>query len=194
MTGGLFKKWWKEQLSRTCVRSRMLIQNTENERKRILYITEKLGLLLDLSFPQEQTQTMSKSRFGATIEQVGLDLKEGIEGKDIVMNSLRLVRNGAVATWHIINGILPSILNSTNGQKFEVVHRESAFQGTTNAVKKIKDTKGVAGKASAVVLELFDGPVDDGLALIGGAQHIIVPVREGMQQVMDPEKVKQLAA
>jgi hypothetical protein len=120
-------------------------------------------------------QLMS-TRFGATMEQVKGDLIEGIEGKDVVGDTLRAFRNAAIGLFHGVQGIIPSIANAFNGQEYEVVERDGPLHGTRTAFRKILETKGFIGKVSAVIFEATDGPVDDVLALTGGAKRIVVPV------------------
>lgn len=103
------------------------------------------------------------------------DLMEGIEGKDVITETMRGTRNALVALWHGLQGIIPSIANSMNGQKFNVVSRNGGLHGTTNAIRKIFETKGILGKASAIFAEATDGPVDDALHIAGGAEWIIEP-------------------
>jgi hypothetical protein len=141
-------------------------------------MVNKIRDFLDATSMTAHTGCMP-GRFGATIEQIGLDLKEGIEGKDVIDDSLRIVRNTAVATWHAVNGVIPSIANAFNGQQYDVVERKGALDGTKNSFQKIVHTKGVLGKASAVFLEATDGPVDDAFNLFGGAKHMIVPQTRG---------------
>jgi hypothetical protein len=118
-------------------------------------------------------------RFGATIEQVQHDLTEGIEGKDLVTDAIRGIRNVGIGIWHAVNGVIPSIANSFNGQQYTVMERKGAFDGTVNAAKKVIGTKGIVGRASAIFAEATDGPVDDLLALTGGAKWMIVPQTRG---------------
>jgi hypothetical protein len=131
-------------------------------------------------------------RLGATIEQVGKDLTTGIERNDpILTNAVRGVRNGMIATWHLINGVIPSIANSLNGQQYSVVERQGGFDGTVNAARKVVHTKGVVGRISAIAAEATDGPVDDLLSLTGGAQFIIVPeTRSSLKNVLTPQSVR----
>ena len=116
-------------------------------------------------------------RFGATIEQVKNDLTEGIDGKDFITDVGRGIRNTMVGTWHVLNGVIPSIANAFGGQDYEVVRRTGPVQGTTNAVRKVFQTRGIIGKASAVLVEALDGPVDDAFNAFGAGKWIIQPTR-----------------
>ena len=115
------------------------------------------------------------SRAKATLTQMRNDLVEGIEGKDVITEVGRGFRNAAVALYHGAQGVVPSIANAPSGQKFNVVRRTSGLQGTKNAIDKIVHTKGILGKASAIFAEATDGPVDDGLNIIGSGKWIIEP-------------------
>ena len=124
---------------------------------------------------KDYDKTAMPSRLGATFEQMKHDVMTGIEGKDLVGDTVRGFRNAFIALWHGANGVLPSIANSFNGQQFSVVQRRGGLDGTKTSIKKIFQTKGIVGKASAILFEATDGPVDDALALTGGAQWMIVP-------------------
>ncbi|TSC59149.1 MAG: hypothetical protein Greene041662_628 [Candidatus Peregrinibacteria bacterium Greene0416_62] len=122
------------------------------------------------------TPTYGVSRFGATLNQMGNDFTEGIEGKDIIGEPILAVRNAAVGLFHGVQGVIPSVANAFSGQRYSVVRRDSPYQGTVNSVQKILKTKGVIGKASAVLAEATDGPVEDVIsATTGGAKWIVVP-------------------
>lgn len=122
------------------------------------------------------TPEYGRTRAGATLALMRNDFVEGIEGKDMISDTICGVRNALVAGWHGIQGVIPSIANGFNGQRYSVVPREGPLQGTTNSVKKIVQTKGVVGKASAVLAEATDGPVDDVIhAVSGGAKWMVVP-------------------
>jgi len=124
------------------------------------------------------------SRLGATFEQMKHDLVEGIEGKDLLGDTIRGVRNALVALWHGTNGVIPSIANAFSGQQYTVTHRDGVLDGTKGSVQKVFQTKGIVGKASAVVFELTDGPVDDLiLQPFGGAQWMIEPVGGNRQRM-----------
>ena len=105
------------------------------------------------------------------------DMLQDLDGKDMITDIGRGTRNALVALYHGVQGIIPSIANSMNGQKFNVVSREGALHGTRNSINKVIHTKGILGKASAIFAEATDGPVDDGLHVIGGAEWIIEPSR-----------------
>ena len=115
------------------------------------------------------------SRAKATLTQMKNDLVEGIEGEDVITEVGRGVRNAAVALYHGVQGVIPSIANSFNGQKYNVVQRKGGLHGTKNAIDKIVHTKGIIGKASAIFVEGTDGPIDDGLNVIGRGKWIIEP-------------------
>jgi hypothetical protein len=117
------------------------------------------------------------SRLGATVALLKNDVTEGIEGRDMIGDGIRGVRNGIIAAWHGLQGIIPSMANAFSNQQFAVVRREGPLHGTANSVRKIFATRGILGKASAVLAEATDGPVDDGIsAVTGGAQWIVKPV------------------
>ncbi|MDD5026645.1 MAG: hypothetical protein PHH13_04725 [Candidatus Peribacteraceae bacterium] len=118
------------------------------------------------------------SRFGATLALMGNDMKEGIEGKDPIDDTIHGVRNAFVALWHGLQGIIPSAANAMSDQQFRVTHRSGTLHGTANSAKKVIETKGLLGKASAVLAEATDGPVDDFIdATTGGTQWIVEPVK-----------------
>lgn len=120
--------------------------------------------------------THGVSRARATLHQVGNDLVEGIEGKDLLTEPILGVRNAAVGIFHAVQGVIPSAANAFSNQKYSVVRRDSPYQGTANSVDKIIHTRGILGKASAVLAEATDGPVDDAIsATTGGAQWMVVP-------------------
>lgn len=123
------------------------------------------------------TPEFNVGRGEATLIQMRNDLQEGLEGKDIVHDVIRGVRNAFVAGWHGLQGIIPTIANTVSGQRYNVVQRAGPFHGTVNSVQKIVQTKGILGKASAVFAEATDGPVDDGLNVVGGSQWIITPAQ-----------------
>ncbi|MFH0770952.1 MAG: hypothetical protein V1926_06305 [Candidatus Peregrinibacteria bacterium] len=127
------------------------------------------------------------SRLTATGALMVNDLQEGIDfrNNDTVGNVWNSVRNIAVATLHGIQGIIPSIANAFNGQQFHVRRRQSTWDGTGASVRKIVDTKGILGKASAVLAEATDGPVDDLIsATTGGSQWIVEPTRSRMNMTL----------
>ena len=123
----------------------------------------------------EATPEYGLTRFGATAALVRNDLQTGMDGNDFMTNTMEGVRNVFVATYHGIQGIIPSIANSMNDQRFNVVPRGGPLHGTSNSVKKIIETKGFIGKASAVLAEATDGPLDDALHVVGGAEWIVEP-------------------
>lgn len=139
------------------------------------------GLLLAAEY-NERTMTGGSdyvgSRFGSTLALMHNDMMEGIEGEDAVDDTIHGVRNAFIALWHGVQGIIPSAANAFNGQQFHVTRRSGSLHGTANSVKKVFDTKGILGKASAVLAEATDGPVDDFIAATGsGAQWIVEPVK-----------------
>ena len=115
------------------------------------------------------------SRFGAEVARVRNDLGEGMKTSDSITLIGHGVRNALVAAYHGVQSIIPIAANSFSDQKFDVVEREGALHGTRNSVNKVIETKGIIGKASAIFAEATDGPVDDGLHVIGGAEWIIEP-------------------
>src|SRR3989338_3991066 len=122
-----------------------------------------------------ESRTFTGSRFGATLEQMSQDIQEGIKGKDIVGDLVRGGRNAVTALWHGVQGVIPSVANAFGNQQFSVVRRNGSLHGTSNSVHKIFATKGIFGKASAILAELTDGPVDDAFSVVGAGQWMIVP-------------------
>lgn len=115
------------------------------------------------------------SRATATLAVMRNDLQEDIEGEDIIGETIYGIRNVLAAGVHGIQGIIPSIANSVNNQKYDVIPREGPLHGTSNAVKKIFETKGVLGKASAIFAEAPDGVTDDLMHTVGASEWVIEP-------------------
>ena len=123
----------------------------------------------------EEAPAYGVSRAKASVIQFRNDMVKDIEGKDAIGETIYATRNAAVAGWHALQNIIPSILNSVSGQTYNVVERSGTFHGTRNSMNKVLHTKGIIGKASAVFVEATDGPVDDGLNVVGGSKWIVEP-------------------
>ncbi len=120
--------------------------------------------------------THGVSRAQATVHQITNDLVQDIKGKDMLIEPILGVRNAAVALFHGVQGIIPSAANAFSGQRYGVVERRSLVHGTMNSIRKVIDTRGILGKASAVLAEATDGPVEDLVNVTtGGANWMVVP-------------------
>lgn len=127
------------------------------------------------------------TRFGATGRQVLNDLTEGIEGKDVLTELVRIPRNIAWGAWHTLQGIIPMAADTVDAglhgkfKRYNVESRENeAWAGTSNSIGKIGQSirEGrLAGILSTTLSEATDGPIDDlGRAITGAPNTVVRPV------------------
>lgn len=111
------------------------------------------------------------------------DLTAGIDGKDLITDTLRVPRNILVSTWRATNQIIPIAADGLDRfqKKYVLEDRDhNPYAGTKNSVAKIRDSirgRRIFGTLSTILAEATDGPVDDlGHAILGSPKTMIKPV------------------
>ncbi len=124
-------------------------------------------------------------RLSSTIALVRNDLGQGIQGKDMLDDLLCIPRNLVQAGYHVFQSGWPiaADLVASSDQQYRVAPRRGPMHGTANSVKKIVESEGVFRKASALLSEPLDGPVDDVWnATTNGSEWIIEPISTPQSQ------------